>query len=139
MPTDAKLESELFELEKKFWQAMKDRDVATAVALTDFPCVVSGPQGASEVDEPTFTKMMKSEHHKLDAFELGSDPKVRLVRDDVAVLAYKAHEALTVDGERIELDVADSSTWIRRDGQWRCAQHSEAVSGDPFGRDRTPA
>jgi hypothetical protein len=58
MPTDAKLEGELFELEKKFWQAMKDRDVATAVALTDFPCVVSGPQGVSEVDEPTFTKLM---------------------------------------------------------------------------------
>ena len=34
------------------------------------------------------------------------------------------------------LDAADSSTWVRRDGRWLCAMHTEAIAGDPFGRDR---
>jgi hypothetical protein len=30
----------------------------------------------------------------------------------------------------------DSSTWVRRNGCWLCALHTEAIAGDPFGRDR---
>lgn len=55
---------------------------------------------------------------------------------DVAVLAYKVHEHLTVDGQPVSVDAADSSTWVRRDGRWVCALHSESIVGDPFGRDR---
>jgi hypothetical protein len=35
-----------------------------------------------------------------------------------------------------KLDAADSSTWVRRNGRWLCALHTEAILGDPFGRDR---
>ena len=41
-----------------------------------------------------------------------------IVTDDVAVIAYKVHEELTVDGKTIELEAADSSTWVRLEGQW---------------------
>ncbi len=75
----------------------------------------------------------------LDDFELNDDVKVRLLREDVAVLAYKVHEELTVDGKSVKLDASDTSTWVRRDGRWFCALHTEAISGDPFGRDRWPA
>jgi hypothetical protein len=47
------------------------------------------------------------------------------------------HEDLIVDGKPVSLDAADSSTWVKRDGQWKCAMHTEAILGDPFGRDRT--
>jgi len=137
MATETNLEQELYDLEKQFWQAMKDRDVETAIRLTDFPCIIAGPQGAAGIDESAFTAMMKDTRYSLDSFELERDPTVRLVSDDVAIVAYKAHEELIVEGKRVELDVADSSTWIRRDGRWVCAQHSEAIIGDPFGRDRT--
>jgi hypothetical protein len=80
---------------------------------------------------------MRDTRYSLDDFDLpDEDVKVRLLSDDVAVVAYKAHEDLTVDGEPVGLDVAESSTWIRRDGRWVCAQHTEAIVGDPFGRDR---
>lgn len=36
----------------------------------------------------------------------------------------------------VSLDAADSFTWVRRDGRWLCAAHSEALSGNAFGRDR---
>ena len=43
---------------------------------------------------------------------------------------------LTVDGKPLQLEAADASVWIKRDGHWRCAVHTESVKGDPFGRDR---
>ena len=45
-------------------------------------------------------------------------------------------EELTVDGKPLQLEAADASVWIKRDGHWRCAVHTESVKGDPFGRDR---
>jgi len=139
MNIDPKLEKELIELENRFWQALRDNDATAAVGLTDFPCILTGPQGISSIDEKGFTSMMKSASYSLDAFSIESDAKVRLVGDDVAIIAYKAHEELTVDGKPVRLDVADSSTWVRRDGTWKCAQHTEAILGDPFGRDRAGA
>lgn len=40
-----------------------------------------------------------------------------------------------MDGQPITLDTVDSSTWVRRDGQWLCVVHTEAPVGDPYGRD----
>jgi hypothetical protein len=75
----------------------------------------------------------------LNEFTLSDDAQIRLLSDDVAVLAYKVRENLTVDGEPVTLEAADASTWIRRDGRWRCALHTESIVGDPFGRDRQSA
>jgi len=47
------------------------------------------------------------------------------------------HEELTVEGKPVTLDAADASTWVRRDGRWVCALHTESLRGDPFGRDRS--
>jgi hypothetical protein len=131
-------EQEILDLEKRYWQALKENDVTTALQLTDFPCIVTGPQGLGRIDEQTFMKMMSSPSYSIQSVEL-KDAQVRLIRDDVAVVAYKAHEELTVEGKPVTLDVTDSSTWIRRDGRWVCALHSESVLGDPFGRDRQRA
>jgi uncharacterized protein (TIGR02246 family) len=130
---------EIRALEQQFWQALKDGDVDAAVELTDFPCIVTGPQGIGQIDRERFAAMMRSPSYTMHRFELGDDLTVRLVNDDVAVVAYKVHEELSVEGRPVTLDAADSSTWVRRDGRWRCVQHSEAIVGDPFGRDRQPA
>lgn len=58
------------------------------------------------------------------------------LQDDVAIVAYTVHEELTVEGKPVKLDAADASTWVRRDGDWRCVLHTESIAGDPFGRDR---
>jgi hypothetical protein len=79
--------------------------------------------------------MMKEAKWQLLNFEIGKDFQVRQLNDDVAVLAYTVHEDLTVDGKPVTLDAAESSTWVRRDGHWACAMHTESITGDPFGRD----
>jgi hypothetical protein len=130
--TSTTTERDLLKLEKRFWQAMKDHDVESAVALTDFPCIVSGPQGIARVEEYAFRTMMSSQKYSIDDFEF-EDAQVRMIGRDVAVVAYKVHEHMTVDGKPVSLDAADSSTWVRRDGRWVCALHSESIIGDPFG------
>lgn len=132
-------EQEFLELERRFWKAMQDRDLETAKSLTDFPCIVSGPQGIGALDEEAFTSMFTSDTARLDRFELKDGARVSRLGDDVAVVAYEAHEELTVEGRPVSLDVAEASTWIRKGGRWVCAQHAEAIEGDPFGRDRMPA
>jgi hypothetical protein len=132
----AELDKELLDLEQKFWNCMKKKDVETALRMTDDPCIVTGAQGVSSIDKKTFAKLMETGTWILHDFEI-KDAKVHRLSDDVAVIGYKVHEDLTVDGERLTMDAADASTWVRRDGKWLCALHTESVAGDPYGRDRT--
>lgn len=130
------VERELLALERKYWQAIKDKDADTAIRLSDDPCIVTGAQGVGRLDNKTLAGMMKAPPYTLHKFTIGDDAQVRLLGDDVAVLAYNVHEELTVDGKPVTLDAADASTWVRRDGRWVCALHTESLKGDPFGRDR---
>jgi hypothetical protein len=82
--------------------------------------------------------MMRKASWVLEEFDLDADAEVRMLAKDVALVAYKVHEKLTVDGQPVQLDAADASTWVKRDGRWVCALHTEALAGDPFGRDRRP-
>jgi len=129
-------EKELLDLERQYWQALKDNDMETCLQLTDDPCIVTGPQGVSSIDKAKFEEMMQRADYTLDDFKIGKDAHVRMLDPDVAVVAYQVHEELTVDGKPVSIDAFESSTWVRRDGRWRCALHTEALRGDPFGRDR---
>jgi hypothetical protein len=132
------LHKELIDLENQFWQSMKDKDVDAALELTNDPCIVTGAQGVAQIDRKTFAHLMETGTWTLHDFDL-KDVKVQQLSDDVAVIGYKVHEKLTVDGKPLTLDAADASTWVRKDGRWRCALHTESVAGDPYGRDRKPS
>lgn len=129
-------EKELIELENKYWQAMKDGDLKAAMELTDTPCIVCGPQGIGSFGKKDFEEMFKSPSWKLMNFKLKEGAKMRPIGSDAAVLAYEVHEDLTVDGQPVSLDAAECSTWVRKEGRWVCASHTETIEGDPFGRDR---
>lgn len=124
------VQAELIGLEKRYWQAMKDRDVETAMRLTDFPCIVTGPRGVASIDRESFAAMMGSQSHAIRDVRIDDDVKVRLLGEDTAVVAYKVHTDLTVDGKDVSIDASDVSTWVRKDGTWVCAQHSESIQGD---------
>jgi uncharacterized protein (TIGR02246 family) len=130
------LEKELLAQERRYWQALKDDDADAAAALSDEECVVTGAQGVGKLSRADLKAMMEQGGGwKLKAFEL-TNPIVMRLTDDVATVAYKVHEELMVDGKPVTLDASETSTWVRRDGQWLCAAHTEALAGDPFGRDR---
>jgi hypothetical protein len=131
-------EKALVELETQFWQAVKDQDAASAKRLTDESCLVAGSQGVMRIDHKALEGMLATASYTLERFDL-SEFDVRLVSKDVALVGYKVHEDLVVDGKRVSVDAADTSTWIRRKGRWQCALHTESLLGDPFGRDRRGA
>jgi hypothetical protein len=137
--TERKAQSEeLLELERKFWDAMKDKDATAASRMTDDKCIVVGAQGVSAIDPKTMGRMTEegdwtSERYTFD----DQKTEVRFLSDDVAVVAYSVNEDLSVGGNPVTIDANDASVWVRRDGSWRCALHTESISGDPYGRDRT--
>jgi hypothetical protein len=130
------MENELLTLEREYWQAIKDKDTETLSRLTDYPCIVAGAQGVARLDEKTYGVMLEEPAWDMKSFELDRDAQVRLISDDVAIVAYKVREELTVEGKPLSLEAADTSVWVRREGRWRCAAHTESLSGDPYGRDR---
>jgi hypothetical protein len=55
-----------------------------------------------------------------------SDMDVLFPTDDVAIATYRAHQAMQMDGRRMEQDVVDSSTWVKVGGAWKCVAHTES-------------
>jgi ketosteroid isomerase-like protein len=136
--TTTTIEKELVELETQYWQAIKDKDLDAAMQLTDDTCIVTGAQGAASIDRKAFAGMLNSPGWTLNEFEFVGDVITRPLTDDVAIVAYKVREQLTVEGKPLTLEAAEASTWVRRDGRWLCALHTESILGDSFGRDRQP-
>ena len=124
MRTTTTAEQELLDLENRYWEAMKKQDASITTELTDFPCLVTGTHGPRLIERDEFVKMLQDPSRRITGAEL-SDVHVRLVRDDVAVVGYKVRETLELTGKQTRLEAADLSTWIRRDGEWRCAAHAE--------------
>jgi hypothetical protein len=133
---DKAIGEELLRLETEYWQAIVNRDVDTALRATDDPCIVAGASGVATIDHKTFRTMMEGSNWNLKSFKIDKDIQVRQITDDVAILAYKVHEELTVDGKPVAMDAADTSVWRRSGSKWINAMHTEALLGDAYGRDR---
>lgn len=130
-------ENELLEQETRFWNAMKEKDAGAAARMTDDGCIVVGAQGVSAIDGPTMAKLTEEGSWDLERYAFDEEStQVRLLGESVAIVAYTVSERVAVDGESIPVRAHDSSVWVRADGEWRCALHTESLAGDPFGRDR---
>jgi uncharacterized protein (TIGR02246 family) len=128
---------ELLEQERKFWNAMKEKDAGTAGRMTDDGCIIVGAQGVSSIDRKSMAKMTEEGQWELEHFTVDErTAQVRFLNDDVALVAYKVNERVAVDGETVNMEANDASVWVRRDGEWLCAMHTESLAGDPFGRDK---
>jgi uncharacterized protein (TIGR02246 family) len=132
-------EQELVDTEQRFWEAMQQKDGDTASELTDDGCIIVGAQGVSAIDRSSMRKMTVEGKWELKQFSFNEKTRrVRFVSDDVAIVAYSVSEQIVVDGKPLRLEAHDSSVWVRHDGGWRCALHTESPAGDPFGRDKQP-
>src|SRR5205823_13937545 len=104
---DAAVENELVDLERRYWTAMKEKDVDGAVRMTDEPCIVTGAQGVGRVSHEEFRTLMVNAKWTLHDFEM-ENMQARMISDDVAVVAYKVKEKLTVEGKPLTLVASDS-------------------------------
>lgn len=108
---------DIFNLEKKYWHAMKNNDVDTAVALTKFPCTVAGPKGAQRISQDQYREMMQS--NKGDQYKDVhiKDPHINIINENTALISY----SIEIKG----MKMLDVSTWVRDGDKWVCAFHSE--------------
>jgi ketosteroid isomerase-like protein len=133
-------DQELLALERSYWDALKDRDARTVGRLTSEACLVAGASGASVFDPRSIAKLIESATYRIKDYRI--DPQtvhVSHLSDDLVAIAYGVHEDLEVDGKPVKLDASDTSVWKKTDNGWTCVLHTEAITGDPYGRDRNPA
>lgn len=140
MPTNRNDRETVLDLERRFWNAMKEKDGRTAARMTDDQCIVVGAQGVSAIDSSKMGQLTVEGTWQLQQYSFDEkNAQVRFIGDDVAIVAYKVDERVVVDGKTLPVNANDSSVWVRRNGEWLCALHTESLAGDPFGRDKTTA
>lgn len=112
-------------LEHAFWQSLVDRDAATAKGLLAPEALMVSSHGAMRFDPAQYEKMLLDPKHGLVEYTL-SGMDVLFPTDDIAIATYRAHQKMQMDGQEMEQDVCDSSTWVRMDGAWKCVAHTES-------------
>ena len=125
MPDSATIER----LEKDFWQSMVDKDADKAVTMIADECLITGPQGTMRSDPADYKRMTEQGEWELDQFEF-SDVQVIFPQEDTAIIAYNVHQTGSMKGQEMDLNCADSSTWVRDGDDWKCALHTETIIGE---------
>lgn len=125
-------DSTLIAMEKKFWQSMVDEDTDTALAMLDEPSLMVSAHGAMQFSHAQYRQMAEHGDMVIKSFEL-SDMQVMHPNEDTAVLTYRARQEIASRGDgakTVTQEMADASVWVRKDGQWRCAMHTETELQD---------
>lgn len=94
--------------------------------MLDEPALMVSGHGAMKFDHARYREMAEHGSMTVKSFEL-SNMEVLFASDDVAVLTYNVKQRVTPRGKsegRVE-EMADSSTWVRKNGEWRCVMHTE--------------
>lgn len=122
----------LIDLEKKFWQALVDQDSDSALDLLTEPALIVNSNGAFQFDHAEYRKMAEDGPMEVKSFEL-SDVNVLFPNESTAVLTYRARQEVLKRGDnsRDVWEVNDTSTWVRTDGKWLCAMHTETPASSP--------
>ena len=119
------METQIMELEKKYWQGMENHDYETVRNLTHFPCVVAGKTGLQSVDEATFKKMFESAAgNKIKVLNI-SDVEMQLLAENIAITAYQIELEMPDDNQISSVKCVCTSTWIKENNNWVCAMHTE--------------
>jgi len=119
----------IVKLEKTFWQSMVDKDADKAMTMIADQCLITGPSGTMRSDPADYKRMTEQGDWELDRFEF-SDVQVIFPVEDTAIIAYKVHQTGTLKGQQMDLECADSTTWVRDGNEWKCALHTETIVGD---------
>ena len=129
---------QIIDLETRFWQSMKDKDVDTAKSLIAKEGLVTGPMGTMTMDPDKYAQMTRDGQWTLQNFKID---KVEVVQPnaDSAIIAYEVRQTGDMKGQPMDLRCADSSVWVKEGGDWKCALHTETILEDANARQREPA
>jgi hypothetical protein len=117
-------QDEIMALERKFWQAMMDMDVDTAVALLDEQSTAASARGIHHFDPAEYKTMALAGDARITSFEF-FDERVIFPTPDVAIASYRAKQSFTMGGESHEMVVYDTTVWVKKGGKWVASAHTE--------------
>lgn len=117
-------QAEIAGLEKAFWDSMIERKPEVATRMLTEPALMVSGHGTNKFDHAGYTRMAQDDRFKLVKYAM-SDMDVIFPRDDVAVASYRVVQDMEMQGKSMQMDVVDTSTWVRIDGNWRCVMHTE--------------
>ena len=122
----SKQQLEIEELEQAFWKSMVDNDPKAATEMLHEPALMVSSHGTNKFDHAGYTKMAKDDRFKLLDYKI-TKMDVLCPSDVVAVATYQVHQAMEMEGRKIEMDAIDSSTWVKIGDKWRCVIHTESL------------
>jgi hypothetical protein len=124
---------EIIALERDYWDAMKRKDGKRTSQLSGKTALTTSARGVTAIPKAKMGQMTEEGSWTLDAYEF-EDVEVVTPADDVAIIAYKVKQNVTMDGKKQELRAADISTWVRGADGWECHAHSETFLQDAKAR-----
>ena len=124
---------QIVDLETRFWQSMKDKDVETAKSLIAKEGLVTGPMGTMTINPQKYAQMTRDGQWTLEDFEINNVEVVQPTEDS-AIIAYEVHQTGDMKGRPMDLRCADSSVWVKEEGSWKCALHTETILEDANSR-----
>ena len=129
---------QIIDLETRFWQSMKNKDVETAKSLIAREGLVTGPMGTMTINPEKYAQMTRDGQWTLNNFEM-KNVEVVQPTDDSAIIAYEVHQTGDMKGQPMDLRCADSSVWVKEQGSWMCVLHTETILQDANARQPEPA
>ena len=124
-------QQDIMELERRFWQAMVDRDIDVATSLLDRHSVSVSGGGIHHFDPSEYKAMALAGDGRITSFSF-SDERVIFPSPDVAIASYRAEQSFTMKGKRHDMVVYDTTTWVRKDGKWLASGHTETPHRSGF-------
>lgn len=116
----------IVDLETTFWQSMVDKDAKRAGKLIADDCLITGPMGSMRIDPAKYEAMTRDGKWTLETFKF-SNVEVIFPADDTAIIAYKVHQKGEMGGKAMDMECADSTTWVHGAEGWKCALHTETM------------
>jgi hypothetical protein len=117
----------LADLEDRFWRSMVDQDTDAALGLLDERALMVSTHGSMQFDHAGYRKMAEQGTMVLKSYQLSEMKELR-PNDSVAILTYRVKQTMAQrakPGETVTQEMLDSSTWVKKGGQWKCVMHTE--------------
>jgi hypothetical protein len=121
----ANRQQEIERLEQAFWQSIVDGAPEVATGLLTEPALMVSSHGSNKFDHAGYKRMANDDRFKLLDYAI-SGMDVIFPNDDVAVASYRVRQKMQMQGKPVEMDVFDTTTWVKVDDAWRCVMHTES-------------
>lgn len=118
-------QQEIEGLERAFWDSIVEGKPEVATGLLTEPAAMVNGHGVTQFDHATYRKMASDDRYRLVGYTI-SKMEVMFPRDDVAVAMYHVQQKVEAEGKASAMEVNDTSTWVKVDGDWRCVLHTES-------------